>query len=204
MNNKKYDSTNRRKKSMETKVKIFKTALKLFYQQGYENVTVEQITRHAGVAKGTFYIHYQSKEAIMSEQFQKIDSFYEERYQAYQKDEKATIQLKAFLMDVAVLTRDVLGLEGAKVVYKSHIGASVSAQFLVHEERPYFRILNELISLGIKNKEFCSDMNQKDILLLVTRGVRGTIFDWTVSQGSFDLVEAFDQYFDWVFKSFVR
>ncbi len=49
----------------ETKAKIFKVAVDLFLAQGYEKTTIEQITARADVAKGTFFNHFPTKEAVL-------------------------------------------------------------------------------------------------------------------------------------------
>ncbi|XOS92284.1 TetR/AcrR family transcriptional regulator [Brevibacillus laterosporus] len=36
-------------------------ALKLFKEKGFENVTVEEITKACGIAKGTFYNYFPKK-----------------------------------------------------------------------------------------------------------------------------------------------
>ena len=43
------------RKSQNTKGKIVSAAWKLFYEQGYENTTVEDIIALSGTSKGTFY-----------------------------------------------------------------------------------------------------------------------------------------------------
>lgn len=48
----------------KTKRKIFETSLKLFAEKGYDNTSIEEITATVGVAKGTLYYHFSSKEEI--------------------------------------------------------------------------------------------------------------------------------------------
>lgn len=48
----------------KTKRKIFETSMKLFAEKGYENTSIEEITAKVGVAKGTLYYHFSSKEEI--------------------------------------------------------------------------------------------------------------------------------------------
>ena len=48
----------------KTKRKIFEASLKLFAEKGYENTSIEEITGTVGVAKGTLYYHFSSKEEI--------------------------------------------------------------------------------------------------------------------------------------------
>ena len=48
----------------KTKRKIFEASMKLFAEKGYENTSIEEITATVGVAKGTLYYHFSSKEEI--------------------------------------------------------------------------------------------------------------------------------------------
>jgi TetR/AcrR family transcriptional regulator, cholesterol catabolism regulator len=58
--------TSRRQQQKEaTARKIFEAAIQLFRDQGYEATTVEAITAAAGVAKGTFFTHFPSKDAVL-------------------------------------------------------------------------------------------------------------------------------------------
>jgi AcrR family transcriptional regulator len=50
----------------DRKKSILQTAEKLFLTQGYEKTSVNQIVEKAGVAKGTFYHHFKTKEDILS------------------------------------------------------------------------------------------------------------------------------------------
>lgn len=48
----------------KTKRKIFETSMKLFAEKGYDATSIEEITSVVGVAKGTLYYHFSSKEEI--------------------------------------------------------------------------------------------------------------------------------------------
>lgn len=48
----------------KTKRKIFEASMKLFAEKGYEATSIEEITATVGVAKGTLYYHFASKEEI--------------------------------------------------------------------------------------------------------------------------------------------
>ncbi|MBD1373244.1 TetR/AcrR family transcriptional regulator [Hazenella sp. IB182357] len=49
----------------ELKMSIFQTSIHLFEEKGYESVSVDQITKVCGIAKGTFYNYFSSKEDIL-------------------------------------------------------------------------------------------------------------------------------------------
>lgn len=60
---------NRKERSLITKKLLFSTAIKLIKQHGFENISVSDICKQANVAKGTFYVHYQSKEDIIRDSY---------------------------------------------------------------------------------------------------------------------------------------
>ena len=50
----------------KTKRKIFETSMSLFAKKGYDATSIEEITSVVGVAKGTLYYHFSSKEEIFN------------------------------------------------------------------------------------------------------------------------------------------
>ena len=50
----------------KTKRKIFETSMQLFAEKGYDATSIEEITATVGVAKGTLYYHFSSKEEIFN------------------------------------------------------------------------------------------------------------------------------------------
>lgn len=49
-----------------TKKSIFDSAIKVFSEKGYSRATMDDIALNAGVAKGTLYYHFKSKEEIFN------------------------------------------------------------------------------------------------------------------------------------------
>lgn len=47
------------------KKELIQTAYELFITKGYENTSVDEIIIKAGIAKGTYYYHFESKEQIL-------------------------------------------------------------------------------------------------------------------------------------------
>lgn len=50
----------------KTKRKIFETSMDLFAKKGYDATSIEEITSVVGVAKGTLYYHFSSKDEIFN------------------------------------------------------------------------------------------------------------------------------------------
>ena len=51
---------------------LYAAAIALFEEKGYDTVTVAEITRAAGVAKGTFFNHFPSKADILAEWYRRL------------------------------------------------------------------------------------------------------------------------------------
>lgn len=55
----------RAKRSEQTREKIFRAALKLFAERGFNATTIEAITAAADVGKGTFFNYFENKESVL-------------------------------------------------------------------------------------------------------------------------------------------
>jgi AcrR family transcriptional regulator len=56
----------RTKPPAERRAELMDAAQRLFLAQGFAPTSIEQVTATAGVAKGTFYLYFSSKEAVRS------------------------------------------------------------------------------------------------------------------------------------------
>jgi len=64
----------------ETKGRIIKSAIKLFANKGFHETKVEDIAVESGVAKGTIYLYFKSKEEIMESS---LDFIFSETINSY-------------------------------------------------------------------------------------------------------------------------
>jgi AcrR family transcriptional regulator len=55
----------REEKKQNTKRAILESAISLFNENGYDNTSIEQIARKAGVGKGTVYSYFNTKKSII-------------------------------------------------------------------------------------------------------------------------------------------
>jgi AcrR family transcriptional regulator len=55
--------------------RIQKTALQLFRERGFDNISVDEIVATSGVAKGTFFNFFPTKQAVLSGYYRDLDSF---------------------------------------------------------------------------------------------------------------------------------
>ena len=59
--------SSRRGQANNTRHRLFTAAVELFATDGYEATTVDAIAKRAGVAKGTFFVHFATKDAVVVE-----------------------------------------------------------------------------------------------------------------------------------------
>ncbi|MDD4752508.1 MAG: TetR/AcrR family transcriptional regulator [Desulfitobacteriaceae bacterium] len=101
-NSSKPDSTatilsRRERKKNETKQSILNSAIKYFQTQGYDSTTMEQIAEEVDISKVTLYNYFPSKEAIVSEFFQRMShEFVDQVLKVLEK--QPTTRMKIFEM----------------------------------------------------------------------------------------------------------
>ena len=66
-----------RQKGKNHKKKIVSAAWKLFYEQGYDNTTVDDIVEESGTSKGSFYPYFEGKDALLSS----LSFLFDEKYE---------------------------------------------------------------------------------------------------------------------------
>ena len=77
------------RKRRSTKSRIIKAAWNLFYKNGYDNTTVEEIIAASKTSKGTFYHYFKGKEALLNSLSDLFDQKYEELAAAIDPDMSA-------------------------------------------------------------------------------------------------------------------
>ena len=55
------------KKGERRKQELLQIAYRMFISRGYENTSVDEIIEEAGIAKGTFYYYFETKEQLLEE-----------------------------------------------------------------------------------------------------------------------------------------
>lgn len=188
----------RKQKAQETKKRILRTAFSLFSEKGFDEVSVDEIVRRSGTSKGAFYGHFASKYDLFLEKFKEIDAFYSDFQQslpigltAEQKIRKLSIAQMAYL-------QDELGRDGIRALYAYALTPGV-ANYLSDTERPLYAILESFISEGQKSGELAAAFSSKRLTLLVSRSMRGTLYDWAIFEGEFDLEAEIDSWLELLF-----
>ena len=191
-------NTSRKMQSAETKKKIYDTAVLLFNQYGYENVSVDSIVEKAGVSKGGFYVHFQSKDAILTEMINeyvgKLDFSYKSFLESYANSAKAADIILAFVDQIADAIEKV-GYDLIKLAYRIHLDRNSKNDELLSYDRDIYRVFNALIEKGILQGEFAENFPVEMVSDQFVIVLRGYVYEWCVRYPEFDLKDRLQKHF---------
>lgn len=186
--------TQRSMQAAETKSTLFKTALDLFKEHGYDTVTIEDITKAAGVSKGTFYLYFESKDSVLVEQFRLIDDHYKTVFDSVPKSMPADMQLYTLVQAMCEYCADVCGLNPIRIVYINQISGNSKANILGDRDRYLYILLNQIVEAGIQQDIFRSDLGTDRLVTLIARSFHALIYDWCLPEVPFDLKKEGKEY----------
>ena len=110
-----HSSGKREKNKEETKERILRAALELFREKGLERTTTREISKRAGIAEGTLFNYFKTKEDLALYFFQKETDVLINWFHAEKRLQKAPLPEKLF----AILHRQIEYIEP----YEDFIGA---------------------------------------------------------------------------------
>jgi AcrR family transcriptional regulator len=154
----------REKKKIETKNRIFEVSGKLFKAKGFENTTIDEITKEAGIAKGTFFNYFTTKESLIfyfAEQ--KVDLIYSLTENEAIKYLPTRERIKNFLVALAESYENDKDLTKLLFIeYRRYIESS--GPVLYKERNPHhciIKVLLDFLQEGIERKEVKKDIERR-------------------------------------------
>ena len=131
----------RERQKKQTRILLQQTAPHLFQKQGYEQTTILQITNEAGVAKGTFFNYFRTKEEVLqSVFFSRIESICQKTMNSNNDWHK---KIDSIFDELATM-HEQLGREVAKAVLHIHTRKMKEAGWLA----PLHDVLTRLFEEG--------------------------------------------------------
>jgi len=80
------------RRRQQTRRQLIQTALQLVLEKGYDAMTIQDITDQADLGRGTFYIHFKDKEAVIWTAFQEL--FQELEQESHQQLDRNSPQVE--------------------------------------------------------------------------------------------------------------
>lgn len=185
--------SNRKEKAAETKNKIYKSAEQLFSSHGFENVNVDDIVKHAGVAKGSFYVHFESKDfliaALINDYVTKVDIDYKTYLESLPSDMAAYDVVLSLVGKIADVITENIGCKNMRILYKIQIGKDIKTNALIDYNRELYKMFYDVISNGMNQHVFQSCFSTEEIARHFVTAYRGLTFEWCLRYPDFDLKE---------------
>lgn len=174
------------KKENSTKSKIVSAAWKLFYEQGYDDTTVDEIVDLSGTSKGSFYHYFSGKDSLLSSLSYLFDEKYDKLKTELKPDMTAMDKLiflnyELFLMIENGISIDLLArLLSSQLITKSE-------KHLLDRNRTYYKLLRSIVMEGQAAGQLSDAFSADDIVKAYAIYERALMYDWCICNGDYSL-----------------
>lgn len=174
----------------DTKNLLFQCADQLFQQCEYRDVTVEAITRMAGVTKGTFYVHFESKDALYLELFsayvERMDAQYKAFLDTLPPELSSGDMMLTFIQKLIDLMITQIGFNKLKMVYQLQLTTAMDMEAVKGYSRRLYAIFREILKRGIGRGEFKTELPLEVLNRHFVMAIRGLTYEWCIRYPDFD------------------
>ena len=175
-----------KKNSRNTRGRIVSAAWQLFYEQGYEHTTVEEIIEASQTSKGSFYHYFDGKDALLSTLSDLFDEKYETLQETMDPDMPALDQLLFLNSELFRTIENTVSLELLARLLSTQLVTAGNKHLLDHR-RTYYRLLRKIISRGQESGELSRDQSVSEMVKLYALCERALMYDWCLCGGEYSL-----------------
>ena len=176
-----------KKNSRDTKGRIISAAWKLFYEQGYEGTTVEDIVFESGTSKGSFYHYFDGKDALMGTLAYVFDEKYEELIPALDPNMGALETLAYINHELYVMIEASVSIDLLTRLLSTQLLAR-GEKHLLDRSRVYFRLLRRIVRQGAERGELRREVSVDELVRAFAMWERAQLYDWCLCGGDYSLV----------------
>ena len=175
-----------KKNTRNTKSRIVSAAWKLFYENGYDDTTVEEIVEESGTSKGSFYHYFSGKDALLSSLSDLFDDKYQELIPTLDENMDSFDQLMYLNQELFLMIDNSVSLDLVARMYSSQL-VTAGEKHLMDHNRVYYKLLRQIVSEGQKKGELRADAAVNEIVKAYALCERALIYDWCISNGDYSL-----------------
>ena len=176
-----------KKNSRNTKGRIISAAWKLFYEQGYEGTTVDDIVFESGTSKGSFYHYFDGKDALMGTLAYVFDEKYEELIPALDPNMGALETLAYINHELYVMIEASVSIDLLTRLLSTQLLAR-GEKHLLDRSRVYFRLLRRIVRQGAERGELRREVSVDELVRAFAMWERAQLYDWCLCGGDYSLV----------------
>ncbi len=175
-----------KKNARNTRSRIVNAAWKLFYEQGYEDTTVEEIIEVSHTSKGSFYHYFDGKDALLGT----LSSLFDEKYQEL----SLQMDLESDAMEKLLFLNSELFAMIENRVSVELLARLLSTQLVTNGEkhlrdrnRTYYKLLRKIISEGVEAGELNGQSSVSEMVKIYAMSERALMYDWCLCGGEYSL-----------------
>ncbi|MDD6189467.1 MAG: helix-turn-helix domain containing protein [Clostridiales bacterium] len=174
------------KSKNQTKKKIVSAAWKLFYEQGYDDTTVDDIIRESATSKGSFCHYFEGKDALLSTLSLLFDEKYEELMDTMNPAMDSFDKLLLLNIELFTMIENTVPLELLARMYSTQL-ITKGDKHLLDRNRTYYKVLRKITLEGQERGELRSDMSVNEMTKLYALCERALLYDWCICEGDYSL-----------------
>ena len=178
----------KKKNSKNTKGKIVSAAWQLFYQQGYDDTTIEEIVELSGTSKGSFYHYFDGKDALLSSLSYLFDEKYEELLETMDMSLSPTDKLIYLNQELFLMIENTVSVDLLCQLFSSQL-ITKGERHLLDTNRTYYKLLRQIAMEGREKGFFKDDLSINDITKAYAMFERGLMYDWCICNGNYSLCQ---------------
>lgn len=177
-----------KKNTRNTRGKIVSAAWQLFYEQGYEDTTVEEIIELSCTSKGSFYHYFDGKDALLSTLSDLFDKKYEALWETMDPGMDAMEQLLFLNGELFGMIENSVSMELLARLLSTQLVTS-GEKHLLDRGRTYYRLLRHIISRGQESGQLSGRQTVSEMVKLYALCERALMYDWCLCGGEYSLRE---------------
>lgn len=174
--------TSRALKAMETKKRIISSGKKLIQSEGFDNVSVNEISKNAGITVGTFYYYFNSKDELLYEMMPRMKDYFKSKEAQQVKKKSSYTQLLSYF---SYLIHYPFG--EYKDVMKHILSSEAATAFIDRDRIPD---IESIISEGQQKGEFDQNFPPVYMAKLLFYANRGVFKHWLYYSEDYDYPKA--------------
>jgi hypothetical protein len=178
----------KKKNSRNTKGKIVSAAWQLFYEQGYDDTTIEEIVEVSGTSKGSFYHYFEGKDALLSSLSYLFDEKYEELMDTMDPSLSPVDKLIYLNQELFMMIENTVSIDLLCQLFSSQL-ITKGERHLLDSSRTYYKLLRQITSDGKQSGYFRDDLSINDITKAYAMFERGLMYDWCICNGNYSLCQ---------------
>ena len=181
-----------KKNNRNTRGRIISAAWKLFYENGYEETTIEEIVYESHTSRGSFYHYFEGKDALLGT----LAYVFDEKYEQLEPSIDPSLNAKEALIylnhELFAMIEDSISIDLLSRLLSTQLLAQ-GEKALLDRNRIYFRLLRRIIGAGRKEGIFREDLTEKDITRAYAMWERALMYDWCLAGGEYSLLAYTDK-----------